>query len=132
MRRGGRRPLRSGAPRMFTTHAGRAARWYGQHFAALAQRFGPFDQLTEAYAAGAAAFYTTFRQDTQTLHQAQEARQKGHGRRPSATAIARLEKRQGLSWQSYNNALTRLEAMVTKSGRRVRPGVPSLAEVMHG
>lgn len=55
----------------------------------------------------------TFRYDTLVLEEAQHARHNGQGRRPSQSMIVRLEKRQGLSWASYDAALKRLEELAS-------------------
>src|SRR5437870_11707474 len=105
------RRLRGDAPRMFARHDRAAAQWYGRHFRELADKLGPFDSVTRTYAGAVAALWVTFRRDTITLEDAQRARQAGRGRRPSTSAIIRLEKRQGLSWGSYDAALRRLEEL---------------------
>jgi hypothetical protein len=58
------------------------------------------------------------RLDTITLERAQRERETGKGRRPSAAAIRALEKRQGLSWQSYDSALKRLQELAPPKGPR--------------
>ena len=108
------RALRGGAPRMFGNHHGAAGKWYSQHYAALLKQLGPFDGVTRAYAGAAAALWVTFKQDTQALIDAERARRQGRGRRPSTQAIARLKKRQGLSWGSYDAALRRLEVLAAQ------------------
>lgn len=128
-KRSGSRPLVNGAPRMFSYHGGTLGRWYSQQFAALLARFGPFDAMTAAYAASVSALFVTFKADSAALNLALEARRHGKGRRPNATAIARLEKRQGLAWQSYDSALRRLEELAPN---RNGHGGPTLADVMRG
>lgn len=119
----GRPALLNGALRMFREHSGTRAGWFRAGYAGLADRFGPFvDEATRAYASGVAALFVTFRQDTVALDDAVRARQQGRGRRPSASAITRLEKRQGLSWHSYDRALQRLEQL---TGRQAGAGSSS-------
>jgi len=108
-KRGGLRALANGAPRLLGRHDAAEGRCYSRHYAALLQRLGPFDALTSSFAGAVAALHVTFAADTAALNLALEARRRGQGRRPSAAAIARLEKRQGLAWQSYDSALKRLE-----------------------
>lgn len=120
------RALRGGLPRMFKHHSGVRGGWFRQHYRALDHRLGPFDQVGREYAGAVAALWCEFRGDTLALEAAVEARQSGQGRRPSTQAIARLKKRAGLSWGSYDAALSRLEALA-KTPRR---GARSLAERM--
>jgi hypothetical protein len=125
----GRRSLRYGAPRQFGDHAGYSSRWYSEHFKALKTRLGPFDGISLQYAGATAVLWVTFKHDTRALEEAQRQRAKGKGRRPSASAIARLEKRQGLAWQSYDSALRRLEELTRKNGHG---GGAELEAVMRG
>lgn len=101
------------------------ARAFCRGWAALEQRLGvalePF--LTET--AAAVEFGLQWQDVTGELRQAQEARQRGKGRRPTASRIASLRKRQGLSWQSYDQAVRRLEELVAPKRRRGRAGQPS-------
>lgn len=113
--------LPSGVPRMFRNHAGLAGRWFREHYTALEQRLGPFDPVSRQYAGAAAALWVTFRQDTTALDEAERARRQGKGRRPSTSAIARLKKRQGLSWQSYDAALRRLEELAARRNGQRNP-----------
>jgi hypothetical protein len=121
----GRRALQGGAPRMFGRHDGASGRWYQEHYRALLQRFGPFDALVRSYAAGAAVLWVEFQKATRALKTAEETRMKGKGRRPNAGAVERLKRRQGLSWQSYDQSIRRLEELT--SGRRSAPGDPLAA-----
>ena len=114
------RALRGGAPRMLGRHDGAAGRWYHAHYRALAQQLGPFDDVTRAYAGSTAALFVTFKRDTEALVDAERARHAGKGRRPSNQAIARLKKRQGLSWGSYDAALRRLQEMAASRPRTTR------------
>jgi hypothetical protein len=113
------RALRSGAPRMFGRHEGAAGRWYHAQYQALVERFGPFDAITRSYAAGAAVLWVEFQKATRGLKAAEEARRDGKGRRPNAAAVERLKRRQGLSWQSYDQAVRRLEELAVP--RQTRP-----------
>ena len=107
---------------MFKSHGGARGRWFREQFGALEARFGLFDSVARHYAAGVAVLWCDFRQDTLALEEAENARRKGRGRRPSTQAVARLKRRQGLSWGSYDSALRRLEElMVTRGTRRPDP-----------
>jgi len=112
------RALRSGAPRLLGNHGGAAGKWFDTHYRALLARLGPFDAMTRDYAGAAAALWVQFREATAAVKAAQEARANGKGRRPSTAAVERLRRRQGLSWQSYDQAVKRLEEL---SARRAAP-----------
>lgn len=120
------RALRSGAPRMLGRHNGASGRWFDAHYRALDQRFGPFDALTRLEAGKTAALWVTFRQATERLREAVQARETGRGRRPNAAAIRTLEKRQGLAQSSYDAALRRLEELCANAPR------PDLHDLLAG
>src|SRR5205809_877647 len=82
-----------------------------REFRALERRYGPFDDVMQSQAAGAAMFFVEFQRDTRGLNAADATRTNGKGRRPSAAAIRSLKKRMGLSWASYTTAVGRLEEM---------------------
>ena len=67
--------------------------------------------MVRSYAAGAAVLWVEFQKATRALKTAEETRAKGKGRRPNAAALERLKRRQGLSWQSYDQAIRRLEEL---------------------
>ena len=96
---------------MLGCHSGASGRWYDAHYRALVERFGSFDSLSREGAGMAASAWVTYRQATERLQDATRAREDGCGRRPSASAIRALEKRQGLAQASYDAALRRLEAL---------------------
>lgn len=96
---------------MFGSHAGARGRWYAGHYAALVAKFGPFDPMVRQFAGSVAALWSEWRSDTVAVEEAERARRNGKGRRPSVQAVARLKKRAGLSWGSYDAALRRLEGM---------------------
>lgn len=118
------RALRGGLPRMFRNHLNVRGVWYREHYKALDQRLGPFDQVSREYAGAVAALWCEFRGDTLALEAAELARREGQGRRPSTQAIARLKKRAALSWGSYDQALVRLEALTVNRPR------PSFADAV--
>ena len=124
------RHLRGTVPRMYRRHTGARGHWFRAHYKALGERLGPFDAVTREYAGAVATWWVEFRTDTLALEAAEEARLNGKGRRPSTQAIARLKKRSGLTWSSYNAALQRLEDLAHKRG--AHGGGPSLEEVMRG
>lgn len=104
---------------MFSSHAGVRGRQFRDHFRALQLRFGKFDPLCAAFAAGVAANWCEFRSDVIALEAAETVRQTGQGRRPSVQAIARLKKRAALSWSSYDHSLVRLQELMAKRPRTV-------------
>jgi len=96
-------------------HGGAAGKWYDSHYRALRQRFGPFDEITRQYVGGVAVLWVQFREVMVAVKVAQEARANGKERRPSASAVERLRRRQGLAWGSYDQAVRRLEELSAKS-----------------
>lgn len=106
---------------MLGRHDGAAGRWYHAHYRALVRQLGPFDDVTRTYAGAVAALFVTFRRDTEALTDAERARRDGKGRRPGVQTIARLKKRQGLSWASYDAALRRLEVLAGQSTAQSDP-----------
>jgi hypothetical protein len=111
------RGLKGGAPRLLGRHDGAAGRLYNRQFRALSEEFGPFTGVMRFHAGGTAALFVTFQQATEALNDARRDRSEGKGRRPSASLITRLEKRQGLAWQSYSAALEKLQAMASSRPR---------------
>jgi hypothetical protein len=96
---------------MLGRHDGAQGRAFDAHYRALEEQHGPFtSQLSKQYAAAAAAWWSQFQSETRSVKQAEDARMNGKGRRPSDRDIARLKKRQGLSWQSYEKAIVKIEA----------------------
>jgi hypothetical protein len=82
---------------------------------ALEQRFGPFDAVALRQAVHTAIMAFRVEKTTAALRRHEEARQRGKGRRPSLAIIERLQRRQGLSQQTYEASLVRLEALATKA-----------------
>jgi len=111
------RALRSGAPRLYGRHDGARGRAFHVQFKALEARYGPFDPLTRQYAAGAAVQWAEFQASSRDLQAAELARATGRGRRPSAALIARLKRRQGLAWGSYDQAVRRVEELAVRTKR---------------
>lgn len=105
------RRLRSGAPRMLGHHGGRRGRWFDEHYRNLIGRFGSLDGVLRDYAGGLATLWIAWREATEALVVAQEARRKGKGRRPSVAQIERLKNRQGKAWDAYDSALRRFEGL---------------------
>lgn len=114
------RRLRGGAPRAYADHRGTTGRLYAAHYAALVERFGPFDELGRDYAGAVAALWVAFRLATEGVKAAEAQRAKGKGRRPSAAGVERLRRRQGLAWGSYDQAVRRLEQL---AGDRKAPSL---------
>ena len=114
------RRLRSGGERILGRHDGARGRTFDAHFRALVLRLGPFDRLARSYASATAALWCDFTDTEHILTDAQRQRREGKGRRPSVSQIARLQKRQGLAWQSYDGALKRLEELASHNGHGPR------------
>lgn len=85
--------------------------------AAAAERFGRFDAYTRDYAESVAALRDAWLAADAAVREAQRRRREGRGRRPSLAQIARLQRRAGLAWQSYDGALRRLEELASGNGR---------------
>jgi hypothetical protein len=74
------------------------------------------DGLTRHHASAVAAWWVDWREAEEALGEAQRHRREGRGRRPSGAMIARLQKRVGLAWSSYDAALKRLEELAGQRG----------------
>jgi hypothetical protein len=84
----------------------------------LDKQLGPFDEAMLPHAAGVVIFQHAFQDATREVQRMQEARAHGRGRRPTAAAIERLKRRQGLSWQSFDQARRRLEELAASNPKR--------------
>jgi hypothetical protein len=71
-----------------------------------------------------AAAWAEWRACSEALEEARQKREHGLGRRPSAAAIARLQKRMGLALADYNQGLTRLQELCGTSR------LPSIGELV--
>jgi len=111
------RPLKGGAPRALGTHAGIEGRLYRRAYEALEAELGPFSAFGRLEAGRVAALYVQLQAATTALVQAQRARRMGKGRRPNVHQVERLARRQGLVNGDYNQALTRLQELVARSGQ---------------
>lgn len=98
--------------RMFSDCRSTEAYAFRRELRAIEKRLGPFDDVTLQYAAGVAVFGLDFQAVSAAVRQAQGKRARGKGRRPAAAAVERLKRRQGLSWQTYDSAMRRLEELV--------------------
>jgi len=107
------------------SHKGAPGARYSRHFRALESRWGPFDPIAREYAAAVSALFVAFRSATETLQAAQATRERSGNRRPHPKELERLKKRQGMAFRSYDQALTRLEAL---SGGAKKP--MNVAEVL--
>ncbi len=123
----GRRRLRGNLPRLLGDHRSREGQIYRAHFAALEKRWGPFDELGQQYAGAVAAAWLEWLQAGKALALARQQRDRGRGRRPSAGGISRLQRRQGLSWATYDQALRRLQALA-QNGHAADPVAALLGE----
>jgi hypothetical protein len=101
--------------RILGRHDGAPGRQFHSHYTALLERLGPFDALGRQYASATAGLWVDWRAAEVALAEAQRQRLQGRGRRPSAQRIGRLQRRSGLAWSDYNQALAKLEAL---AGRR--------------
>lgn len=129
-RRGGRRPLKGGAPRMLGKHHGAQGRAYRRAWDALALELGPFDRpLLRLEAGRVAAAWVNVEIATATLAEARRRRDAGRGRRPSAQAVERMARRQGLADGSYIAALDKLRDMTARNGHPKDLASRLLAEV---
>jgi hypothetical protein len=98
-------------PRVYADHRRPDGREYRRHFLELTERYGPLDGVARSFASGVARLWVGYLQDSAAVDAAVRAREVGTGRRPSVALIARLRKRQGLSWGSYDSGLKRLEEL---------------------
>ncbi|MDP3767752.1 MAG: hypothetical protein Q8S13_07035 [Dehalococcoidia bacterium] len=114
-RKGGRRSLRGGTPRIYADHRTSNAIIFRRHLAGLRQRYGIVDRIAADYAAGTAAAYASWHLVTGLLVATEQLRATGKGRRPSSQAVERLRRRQGLEWKKYESALKRLEELTAKN-----------------
>jgi hypothetical protein len=119
----GRMRLACGARRMLANHAGADGIAFSAHYRGLRARYGPFgDEIQRALASTCAALWIEHQRSTRDLDRARTVRDTGRGRRPNQAAIARLQKRQGLSLSDYLTTLRKLEELCA-----ARPG-STLAE----
>lgn len=95
----------------------------------LKAKYGPFDSVTRSYAQAATAMWWSFAQATDELRQAEEKRRSGKGRRPSAQAVERLRKRQGVAFNTWDQALTRLEQLASRARRTPETPAELLAQL---
>jgi hypothetical protein len=84
------------------------------HYAALVQRFGPFDPFAQDFAASVAALWSQWREAAEDLKDAQRRRREGRGRRPSRAVIARCQRQAWRAWPQYDGALRRLEELTAQ------------------
>jgi len=112
---GGKRPLKGGLPRLFADCRSVPARACRRHYDGLRQRYELTDRVTLDFAAGVASAYGSWRAVTAQLTATERLRVTGKGRRPSAQAVERLRRRQGLEWSKYESALRPLEELASAS-----------------
>ncbi len=116
-KKGGRKPLARGAPRLLGYHGGTDGHLYAAAFAALAEQYGPFTlRLVRMEAGRTAAAWVRFVLAQRALTAARRERERGKGRRPSAQALERLSRRVGLEDASYAQALEKLRALAQRNG----------------
>jgi hypothetical protein len=122
--------LKGGAPRLLGNHLGADGKAYRRCYDALDEEYGPLSPLGRLEAGRVAALYVQLQATTRTLAEAQRKRLTGRGRRPSAQAIERLSRRQGLVDGSYSQALEKLRALA--AGRNGHQALASALAELHG
>ena len=84
------------------------------HYHALEAQLGPFQGRVWDLAWSETTLWWTWREVDAELAAVRSKREQKRGRRPSAWAVERLRKRQGLAWQSWTQAVALLEDAVAK------------------
>jgi hypothetical protein len=120
-KKGGRKPLALGKPRLLGYQGGVDGRAYHRAYAALDQEFLLMTPLLRLEAGRVAVAWVNFVAATRALTAARREREHGKGRRPSAQVIERLSRRQGLADASYSLALGKLRELAP-----VRQATPDL------
>ena len=90
---GGRRYLKSGAPRLLSRHDGMEGVAYRRAYADLAAEFDLSTAFLRFEGGRVAALRVQLEAASRALVDAQRARRVGRGRRPNAQAIERLSRR---------------------------------------
>ena len=88
---------------------------------ALEDRYGPLCPLAAFQADVTASFMNTLWQAMIRMNQGTAKRNRGRGRRPSLDTLGRLDKRQGLDYSTYDQALRKLEELVGQNGSVPKP-----------
>lgn len=88
---------------------------------ALQARYGPFDQLAWRWAILTTETWWTTLQASEAAVAESVKRRSGKGRRPTAQAVDRRLKRQGLGVGSLDAMLRRLEELARPTKRATRP-----------
>lgn len=125
----GSKPLRGGKPRLLGDHSGRRGRLYDRKFKALAQEYA-LDGELRAWRddlGAVSVLWVEWVQTTRDLETARRARERGRGRRPSASAIVRLQKRASLAWDTFARAEEALRGRL--KGRNAHDLATRLMEV---
>jgi hypothetical protein len=104
----GRRSLRGGKPRLLGHHGGWQGFAYHRHFTALEATYVLDTPLRRMEGGRCSARWVRWQADLRALRDAEQAREEGRGRRPSAGLIRQLAKREALSDQGYSRAVERL------------------------
>jgi hypothetical protein len=92
--------------------------WFTRHFGELEEQFGPFaTALARRDALSLCTQFVEWQSAVYDLEAARRQREDGKGRRASASAISRLQKRSGLLWGDYTAARGRFEELVKGAGR---------------
>jgi hypothetical protein len=113
-RQGGRRRPRSGLPRLWPDLRCAEAVETRREADTLAREHpgAPRDAVVDA-----ALRRVRWFQAEADLSRARARRDNGRGRRPSEVTLRGLQKRAGLEWTSYREALARLEALAERDAR---------------
>jgi hypothetical protein len=92
---------------------------FRREYRALEKRHGgAFDESVVPYAVAAIELHGQFLRASRLLRTAEAQRMNGKGRRPSAAAVERLRRRQGLSLGSWDQAMRRLEELAASAKPR--------------
>jgi hypothetical protein len=120
------KPLKGGAVRLLDRHDGAAGRAFRAAYDALVVDLGPFrSRLARMEASRTAAAWVNLQVATSALTALRRQREQGRGRRPSAQAVERAARRQGLADQTYSQALDRLRELAAQRSGISRPSTPA-------
>jgi hypothetical protein len=121
----GRRALTGGKPRVMGSHAGWAGKEYGRQYAALAGAYVLDTPMKRQEAGRLAMRWVRWQQAVRTLQAAEQARQVGRGRRPSAGVVRQLTKREWMENEAYGRALASMGSWAARRNALNGGGWPS-------
>jgi hypothetical protein len=122
-KKGGRRGLTRGKPRLLGKHDGWQGREYARGYADLEAELGAFTGLRRFEAGRVAAARVNLVAAQRALAEARRTHERGRGRRPGARELEKLARRVGLADGTYSQALDRLRELV---GPRTTPSLRDL------